>query len=303
MVNSEDDQLTLRATLPRGVGLWAGFLDRLPATEAIAAARELEDAGVATIWLQEFSGTDPFVRAALYLGATERLTVALGVATIHARDPHAMTAVAATLEDAFPGRFVLGLGVSHDPLVRSRGHEYSSPLATMREYLAAMDDAAGSRRLPPRILGALGPRMVELGGSAAQGVHSYFSPVAHTASARASMEPGAWLAPSQMVALDAKGPDWREGVRPYFGLCLGMANYRKNLHRFGFTDGDLDEVTDDLVDALVVQDRPAELAARIEAQRDAGADHVVLQLVPPPPARTALDRVAADADGILTRSW
>jgi alkanesulfonate monooxygenase SsuD/methylene tetrahydromethanopterin reductase-like flavin-dependent oxidoreductase (luciferase family) len=100
------------------LGLWAGFLDQLPAPEATALVCDLEAAGVGTVWLQEYSGVDTFVRAALYLSATTRLTVAIGVAVIYARDPTAMVAAASTLEEAFPGRFVLGLGVSHGLSVR-----------------------------------------------------------------------------------------------------------------------------------------------------------------------------------------
>lgn len=116
--------------LPRGVGLWSGFLDRLPAHDAVAAARTIESGGVSTIWLQEFSGVDPFVRAALYLQGTAELTVALGVATIHARDPEATVAAAATLHEAFPGRFLLGLGTSHRQLAEARGGRYDRPCRT-----------------------------------------------------------------------------------------------------------------------------------------------------------------------------
>lgn len=285
------------STLPSGVGLWGGFLDRLPAADAVAAVRELEAVGVRTIWLQEFSGVDPFTRATLYLQATEQLTVGLGVATIHARDPEAMTAVSSTIEEAFPGRFVLGLGASHGHLVAARGHEYAKPLTAMGEYLAAMDDAAGRRSLPARVLGALGPRMTQLGATAADGAHSYFSPVAHTAASRELVGPDAWLGPSQMVALTVD-PDWRATVAHYCGLCLGMPNYRRNLGRFGFTDTDMDPVSDALLDALVVPDEPVALRRRLDDQFAAGANHVVVQLVPPPSPRVVIDRVLAGLEGL-----
>ena len=264
------------------LGLWGGFLDRLSAAEAVAFARDIEAAGIDTVWLQEYSGVDPFVRAALYLSATTRLSVALGVAVIYARDPEAMVAAATTLEEAFPGRFVLGMGVSHRHLVESRGHRFGPPIATMTAYLAAMDVASGDRRLPVRILGALGPRMIELAGTAADGAHTYFSPVAHTAAARAVMGPEAWLAPTQMVAVTEGTNPWRDRVRRYLGLCLGMPNYVGNLERFGFTAADIESTSDALVDALVVPDDPLAWRARVEEQHAAGADQVVLQLVPPP---------------------
>jgi len=273
------------------LGLWAGFLDRLPAADAVACARDLEAAGVGTIWLQEYSGVDPFVRAALYLAATSRLTVALGVAVIHGRDAEAMVAAASTLEEAFPGRFVLGLGVSHRALVEARGHAVASPLAAMADYLAAMDARVGRRRLPRRVLGALGPRMVDLAATAADGVHTYFSPVAHTAGVRAAVGSEAWVAPTQMVAIGAAGDGWRDEVRPYLQLCLGLPNYTRNLRRFGLTDDDLASTSDRLVDALVSPDEPAALRARLDEQRAAGADQVVVQFVPPPAADVVLRRV------------
>ncbi|OBF25415.1 TIGR03620 family F420-dependent LLM class oxidoreductase [Mycobacterium sp. ACS4331] len=280
----------MTSSLPRGLGLWAGFLDRLPAADAAAGARELEAAGVTTIWLQEYSGVDPFIRAAFYLGATSRLTVALGVATIHARDPEAMVAAASTLHEAFPGRFVLGLGVSHRHLTESRGHSYRAPLETMRAYLADMSAVARRRVLPPIFLGALGPRMTELGAELTRGVHSYFSPVEHTAATRAAVGEGPWLAPTQLVCIGAAESEWRERAREYFGLCLGMPNYRKNLRRFGFSDDDLNSVADRLLDALAVPDEPLALRDRIAEHRAAGADHLVLQFIPPPQADVVLRR-------------
>jgi probable F420-dependent oxidoreductase len=179
-------------------------------------------------------------------------------------------------------------------------------------YLAAMDRAApaasaavssaassgGRRRLPTRFLGALGPRMVALAAETVGGAHTYFSPVAHTASARAAMGPDAWLAPTVMVTAGAAGPGWRDGVRRYLELCLGMANYRRNLQRFGFSEADLVPTNDALVDALAVPDEPEAVEQRLAEQRTAGADHVVVQLVPPTSASAALDRVVAGLPGI-----
>jgi probable F420-dependent oxidoreductase len=283
---------TVHEILPGGVGLWSGFLDRLSAGEAVTTAAALEAAGTQVIWLQEFSGVDPFVRAALYLQGTERLVVALGVATIHARDPEAMVAVASTLHEAFPGRFLLGLGASHRHLAEARGGEYTKPLTALHDYLAAMEAATGRRELPPRFLGALGPRMVELAGTATAGLHSYFAPVAHTADARARVGVDPWIAPTVMVVSGQSGSDWRDHARPYFGLCLGMPNYRRNLRRFGFTESDLETTSDELVEALAVPDDPAAIRERIAAHVETGADHVQIQLVPPPPAAAVLARVA-----------
>jgi probable F420-dependent oxidoreductase len=286
-----------RGALPAGVGLWAGFLDRLSTAEAVAAVRDIEQAGITTIWLQEYSGVDPFVRAALYLQATDRLTVALGVATIHARDPEAMVATVSTLHEAFPGRFAVGLGASHRHLAENRGANYARPLTAMREYLAAMDAALGKRAAPPRFLGALGPRMIELAGAATDGLHTYFCPVAHTAAARVAVGSQAWIAPSQMIAVGGSGSGWTDDLRRYLGLCLAMPNYQQNLRRFGFSEVDLDTTSDALIEALVVADHSSTLNARLHAHQAAGADHVALQLVPPPSAARVLDRLA---EGLTT---
>ena len=285
--------------MPTGIGLWAGFLDRLPIGQAIAAVTDLQRAGVRTIWLQEFSGVDPFVRAALYLQATEALSVALGVATIHARDPEAMVAAASVLHDAFPGRFHLGLGASHPHLANARGVRYPKPLTAMREYLAAMDSAAGSRVLPPRFLGALGPEMTALAGAATHGVHTYFCPVEHTATARAATGMQTWIAPTVMIATGLSGPGWHDGVRDYLKLCAGMPNYRRNLNRYDYRDDELDTICDRLVEALAVEDTPDAIDTRVAQHQDAGADHVVVQFIPPAASRAVLDRVMAGfPDGV-----
>jgi probable F420-dependent oxidoreductase len=284
--------------MPSGLGLWGGFLDRLPAAEAVAAVRDIESAGISTVWLQEYGGADPFVRSALYLQATQRLSVALGVATIHARDPEAMVAAASSLHEAFPGRFVLGLGVSHRHLATARGSTYARPLSVMREYLAAMDAAAGRRTVPPRFLGALGPRMVQLAAQTSRGLHTYFSPVQHTAAARSAVSSDTWIAPSQMVAIGAADSGWRQRIRPYLDLCLAMPNYQSNLYRLGFSKHDVAMASDHLVDALVVGDHPTAVAERLGAQRRAGADHIVIQFVPPPPAAVVLKRVTDGLAGM-----
>jgi probable F420-dependent oxidoreductase len=294
-----------RTVMPVGLGIWSGFLDRLPAAAAIAAVKRIEMSGLSTIWLQEYSGVDPFVRAALYLEATDETTVALGVATIHARDPEAMVAAATTLHDAFPGRFVLGLGASHGQLTAARGGSYTKPLTTMRDYLAAMNTAAGRRRLPPRFLGALGPRMVALAGQATTGLHTYFCPVSHSERVRSVEGEQVWIASSQMVAGTPADPEGRDAARRYLRLCLGMPNYRRNLKRFGFDVDDIDTVSNRLVDALVVRDDPDALADRILAHRVAGADHIVLQFISLPGAEAVLTRIGngtgwASADGDTT---
>ena len=277
------------------LGLWAGFLDRRPLGEATALAQRIEACGVDTIWLPEWRGVEPFIRAGLYLAATDRLTVATGVANAHARDAGAMVAAASTLQEAFPGRFVLGLGVSHRAVVEGRGHTFSPPLTFMRSYLDAMSSVGQSRAMPPIVLGALGPKMLQLAGSSASGAYSYFCPVAHTVASRTIIGPQSWLVASQMVS-DGRSEGWREHVARYMALCLSMPNYTKNLERFGFGPDDFAPPSGPLIDSLVVADDPALLFARVTSQRQAGANHVVIQFVPPPSPRGVMDLLERNAE-------
>src|SRR4051794_40753064 len=158
----------------RRVGIWTPHLDPQPAAAARDAAAEIEALGYGAIWLPEAVGRDPFVHAALLLGATQRVVVATGIANIYARDAMTMNAVWQTLSEAFPDRFLLGLGVSHQPMVEGiRGHDYTHPLQTMRDYLQRMDQslyfAAKPAVAPQRVLGALGPKMLALSAELAHG--------------------------------------------------------------------------------------------------------------------------------------
>ena len=189
------------------MGIWTGNLDLQPMAAVPEIVAEIESLGFDTLWIPEMAGRDPFVNASVMLNATERLIVATGIATIYSRDPIAMSSVWKTLTDAFPDRFLLGLGVSHQPAVEGiRKHEYGPPLTAMREYLDGMDAAPYFARPPSaepvRALAALGPKMLALAAERAIGAHPYFVPVEHTAIAREVMGPDAWLMPEQMAVLE-----------------------------------------------------------------------------------------------------
>src|SRR5688572_12195808 len=189
------------------VGIWTGVLDAVPSAEAQRIAARLEEHGFPVLWIPETVGRDPFVTAALLLSATSTLKVATGIANIYARDAVTMANTQRSLEEAFPGRFLLGLGVSHAHLVdRVRKHDYSKPYSHMVEYLELMDGAVfravGPTDRPPTVLAALGPKMLRLAAEQAQGAHPYFVPVEHTAAAREILGQGPILAPEQMVVLE-----------------------------------------------------------------------------------------------------
>ena len=189
-------------------GIWCGVFDAHPTVEVQSACAELERLGYSAVWLPEAVGRDPFVAASTCLAATHELKLATGIANIYARDPMTMAACQMTLAEAFPGRFLLGLGVSHHHLVeRLRKHDYSKPLSYMQNYLTAMDhamfEAIGPDENPGRVLAALGPKMLATAADRASGAHPYFTTAEHTARARQIMGPDALLAPEQMVVLES----------------------------------------------------------------------------------------------------
>jgi probable F420-dependent oxidoreductase len=273
------------------VGVWLGSIALLGADEERSAVRELEAAGYETIWFGESPyNKEALSHAALLLDATERVTVATGIANIWLRSPAAAANGAATLAEAHPGRFVLGLGVSHAPAVRFIGQEYSKPLTRMREYLDAMDagryTAAPPPEPAPRVLAALGPKMLELARDRTQGAHPYLTTPAHTRQAREILGAGPLLAPEQAFVLEPDPARARAIARGHLEYYLTLPNYRNNWLRSGFEANDVAEGgSDKLVDALVAWGDEAAVRERLEEHVAAGADHVALQALGEDPVR------------------
>lgn len=267
------------------IGIWTGAFDGHPTPTVQAACRELEALGFPTVWIPETVGRDPFVLATNILAATDGLRLATGIANIYARDAVTMSATQKSLAEAYPGRFVLGLGVSHHHLVaRLRKHDYSKPLTHMRQYLDDMDAAIYLSVAPaepsPRLLAALGPKMLELAATRAAGAHPYFTTPEHTAFARGVMGPDATLAPEQMVVLETDPDTARAIARSHMLVYLRAPNYTNNLARLGFDPADWADPknpADRLVDAIVAWGTVEQVAARVQAHLDAGADHVCIQ--------------------------
>ena len=263
------------------LGVWT-LLDSFSGSEAIAFAQRVEERGYSALWLPEAVGCDPFNWAAYLAGHTDGLCFATGIANIYARDPMTMKANWKTLSRLAPGRFVLGLGVSHQHLVqRARGHTYEKPLSTMRAFLDALDSSIFMGGEPesdaPIVLAALRDRMLGLAAERTAGAHPYFVTPEHTAHAREVMGPDAWLCPEQMVLLETDASKAREAARKHMAIYVGLPNYQNNLKQFGFTDEDFaDGGSDELVDAIVCWGTEAQIADRIEAHRKAGADHVCI---------------------------
>jgi len=222
-----------------------------------------------------------------------------------------MMAASRTLDEAFPGRFLLGLGVSHAPMVEGvRGLDYSTPLADMSAYLDAMDAAPftglvsglGNEGRPPRILAALGPKMLALSAEKADGAHPYFTTPEHTAQARDILGPDKFLAPEHMVVLDTDPDRARKTARANMARYLQLPNYTRNLLRLGFTEADITTVSDRLVDAIVLWGDVDQVVPRIHEHLDAGADHVCIQALVDDPNDLPTKDWRRLADALLTRA-
>jgi probable F420-dependent oxidoreductase len=265
------------------VGVWLGSIGLAPAGEERAAIGRIERLGYGVAWFGEGpSNREALSHAGLLLAATERLVIATGIANIWARDATAAINGANTLNEAYEERFLLGLGVSHAPIVNSRGHQYAKPLTAMRTYLEAIDShtygAPGPEHPSPVLLAALRPRMLELARERTAGAHPYFVPPAHTATARAILGPVPLLAPEQVVVLEADPTRAREIGRRHMALYLRLPNYVNNLRALGYEDADFaDGGSERLVDAIVAWGDEQAIAARVREHLDAGADHVAIQ--------------------------
>jgi probable F420-dependent oxidoreductase len=197
----------------------------------------------------------------------------------------AMAAGQRTLSEAWGGRFLLGVGVSHDPLVSPRGHRYERPLEAMRAYLDAMDrsryDAPALEAAPTaRVLAALGPRMLALAAERANGAHPYLVPPEHTNGARQILGPSRLLCPEVAVVLEPDADRARRIARAHLGAYLRLPNYRRSLARLGYGEEDLaDAGSDKLVDAVVAWGPLEQAASRVGRHLEAGADHVAVQVL------------------------
>ncbi len=268
------------------LGVWY-FTDSKTASDAAAFAQSLEAYGYSALWIPETVARHPFVHAGWLLAHTEKLIVATGIASIYNRDPGATMAAAKSLAEQSGGRFILGLGVSHQPMVEGvRGHEYGKPLSTMRDYLEAMSKSIYASiepaSPPPVLLAALGPKMLELSATRAQGAHPYFTTPEHTRSAREIIGPEAMLCVEQKVILESNPEKARELARGVAKIYTGLPNYRNNWIRLGFKAEEIDNGGNDrFIDATFAWGDIAAIRQRVQAHLDAGASHVCVQPVNP----------------------
>jgi probable F420-dependent oxidoreductase len=268
------------------LGVWF-FTDRMAAPQVAEFAQRVEALGYSALWIPEAVGREPFAHASFLLANTSRLVIATGIANIYARDAMASAQGQRTLAEQSAGRFLLGLGVSHAPMVEGlRGQHYGKPVASMRAYLERMKQAPYASiepsEAPPTVIAALGPRMLELARELVDGAHPYLVPPEHTARAREILGADKWLCTEQKVLLETDAAKARQVARTAVAMYLGLPNYRNNLLRLGFAEADFEGGgSNRLIDAIVAWGDEKAIADRIQAHADAGATHVCIQPLHP----------------------
>jgi len=276
------------------LGIWVS-MDSMTAAAAAAFAKRVEEWGYAALWIPESRGRNALTHSSWLLANTRRLTVATGIANIYARDPMAMANGQRGLNEQSDGRFLLGVGVSHRPMVQGlRGHTYGKPVATMRAYLEGMRDAPYQAPMPSEqpltIVAALGPRMMALSSELADGAHPYNTTPEHTAQARSILGPGKLLCPEVWVLLETDPAAARQAAREALSRYLQLENYVNSWRREGFGDDDLaGGGSQRFLDAMVAWGDEGAIRARIQQHWEAGADHVCIQSISAQGSRQVVD--------------
>lgn len=267
------------------LGVWF-FLDTLNSSQSAETAKKIEKLGYSALWLPEAVGKNPMVLASWLLANTEKLVVATGIANIYNREPGATLSAQHTLAEQSDGRFLLGLGVSHKPLVEGvRGLKYGPPVQTMKDYLKKMKSspymALTHSETPPTVIAALGPKMLELAAEHCNGAHPYFSSPDHTETARSIMGPDAWLCVEQKVVLEEDPSKARDLARKAAAMYQTLPNYRNNWLRMGLSEEDINQSSDKFIDTTFAWGKVEQIKSRIQEHFDAGASHVCIQPINP----------------------
>ena len=268
-------------TTLQGTGIWSGGLRYGDQGRAAEHAAELEELGFSALWIPDVGG-DLWSPLANLLGATSKVTIATGILNVWMHTPEETAAQHASLTEKFGRRFLCGLGISHKPFidrVKSPG-AYDKPVATMASYLDGLDAAEVPLAREDRVIAALGPKMLGLARERAAGTHPYLVTPELTANAREGIGPDGLVASEQAVVLETDPAKARAIGRTHLAGYLALPNYANNWKRQGFTDDDTaNGGSDRLVDALVAWGDESAIAARVQQQRDAGANHVCLQIL------------------------
>ncbi len=265
-----------------GTGVWSGHLRYGDAGQIADAAAELDELGYHAAWIPDVGG-DVLGSVETLLRSTTRMTVATGILNVWMHEPAEVAARRASWDAGWKDRFLLGLGVSHAPLIdHEHPGRYTKPYSKMVDYLDGLDAAEVPFPADARVLAALRPRMLGLAHDRAAGAHPYFVPVEHVAHARDVLGAGPTIAVELAVVLDANPSSARATARRHTAIYVGLPNYANNLRDFGFDDDDFaGQGSDRLVDAIVAWGDLGTIARRVTALRDAGADHVCIQVIRP----------------------
>ncbi|MFT3853394.1 MAG: LLM class F420-dependent oxidoreductase [Ilumatobacteraceae bacterium] len=284
-----------------GTGVWSGALRYGDQERAAAAAAGLERLGYSALWIPDVGG-DVFTPLGNLLAATSSVTIATGILNVWMHTPGETAAEHARLTAAHGNRFLCGLGISHRPLIDhvNEPGTYAKPIATMSAYLDGLDAAPTPLAPGDRVIAALGPKMLELARTRSAGSHPYLVTPELTHAARSGIGPDGLVASEQGVVLETDPATARAIARLHLKTYLGLPNYSNNWKRQGFTDDDLaDGGSDRLVDALVVWGDEATIAARVQAHRDAGADHVCIQVLTDDPNALPVEQWRALAPSLI----
>ncbi len=262
-----------------GTGIWSSHLRYGDAQRAAEAAAELEELGYTALWIPDVGG--PVLDSVEnLLGATKSVTIATGILNLWMHEPAEVAAAHARLTAAHGRRFLLGVGVSHAPLIDSKNPgTYRRPLAATAAFLDGLDNAEQPVAPEDRVLAALGPKMLQLAADRSRGVHPYLVTPEHSAIARAALGDGSLVLPEQTVILSADPDIARPIARKWLASYLALPNYANNLLRIGFSEDDVHDVSDRLVDAIVAWGDENAILARVQEHKAAGADHVCVQVL------------------------
>ena len=267
------------------LGVWF-FFDGATSLEAANTAKRIESLGYSALWIPETVGKNPMVLASWLLANTEKLILATGIANIYHREPGVTLAAQNSLAEQSDNRFLLGMGVSHKPLVEGvRGLTYGPPVATMKKYLEQMETSPYSAithpNKPPTVIAALGPKMLALAAEKTQGAHPYFTSPIHTHMAREIMGKDPWLCVEQKVILEEDSGRARDLCRQTAKVYNRLPNYRNNWLRMGLSEEDIDSLSDKFIDTTFAWGSSKDIENRVKEHFDAGANHVCMQPINP----------------------
>jgi probable F420-dependent oxidoreductase len=265
-----------------GVGIWSHQLRYGDKSESADAAAELEELGYTALWIPDVGRTPVLESVDHLLSATNDIVIATGILNLWMNEPADVAASYASLRDTHGDRFLMGIGVSHAPLIDStEPGRYRRPLAATAAFLDALDAATPPVPVEARALAALGPKMLELAANRSRGAHPYLVTPEHTRYARKVLGDGPLLLPEQTVILTDDAAEARAIGAGWLKRYLAMPNYANNMLRQGFSAEDVESVSDRLVNAIIAWGDESAVINRVNEHLAAGADHVCVQVLTP----------------------